>query len=623
MTVDEHHPCISIPTDAETSQRRFVACLLALLAVFCVRVMLVATYATAAPFWDQWDAEIDHLYLPYLDGSLTIGHWLSAHNEHRIFFTRVVALILFILNDDQFDARVQCFVNVGIFCISLGILLRSISPAVPTRTLALFLFSVVVIFASPLGWENLIAGFQNQFYMLMGFSIMAISRASRCSGKRIDLAVLTLLSACSVFTMASGLLTTVCISFIVVARAFEGALAKRAVLLIVGVQFVVALTAYSGVPHLEYMARLKADSLLEFAHSLGVVLSWPASGRAAYALIFWIPSAVLLIRSARSLTKDRPGMRQCDYIQMGIALWVLTQAVAIAYSRGHDMTGVPSRYSDILAVGLINNIAIALRLVNHDRLRYQTFLRVSTGFFIVFCMTWFCRNLPASIDDIRSRSAGGADEVTLIHSYLMTQDRHALSKLPYPYPDAQRLANELDNDNVADMMPPGARRPLSVQWPKCEAFTRDGTYPGTYVLKHDSVMGSYLAADGDLAEGQCVSAPITRHRRYALFHITGTPDVQSTYLDVIDSLGRSRRLAPSVVAPYWAANLVHITTPTFIMALTDHSPTRWIAASQPVEVGPLSANVERLIARPFILLMMLVALMAAGVSIASLWNPRP
>ena len=50
--------------------------------------------------------------LPYSSGGLTWRQMFTLHNEHRIFFTRVLAMALVILNG-QWDPHLQIVVNIG------------------------------------------------------------------------------------------------------------------------------------------------------------------------------------------------------------------------------------------------------------------------------------------------------------------------------------------------------------------------------------------------------------------------------------------------------------------------------------------------------------------------------
>ena len=49
-------------------------------------------FGVDVPFWDQWEL------VPFLDlwasGTLSLGDLFSQHNEHRIFFPRLIMLLL-------------------------------------------------------------------------------------------------------------------------------------------------------------------------------------------------------------------------------------------------------------------------------------------------------------------------------------------------------------------------------------------------------------------------------------------------------------------------------------------------------------------------------------------------
>ena len=55
------------------------------------KLWLILRFGTPLPFWDQWE-EARVVYLPYFEGKLSLAGLFSAHNEHRIFFTRIYGL---------------------------------------------------------------------------------------------------------------------------------------------------------------------------------------------------------------------------------------------------------------------------------------------------------------------------------------------------------------------------------------------------------------------------------------------------------------------------------------------------------------------------------------------------
>ncbi len=137
------------------------------------KMFFVRNFGSMVPYWDQWDGEADLLYKSYINSTLSFAKLLSSHNEHRIFTTRVFSLALFEL-DGGWDPMLQMIANavlhVGVIILLVLIIQRIIRP---TQFLLLAVFSAL-LFVLPIGWENLLAGFQSQFYFLLMFSLLAL-----------------------------------------------------------------------------------------------------------------------------------------------------------------------------------------------------------------------------------------------------------------------------------------------------------------------------------------------------------------------------------------------------------------------------------------------------------------
>src|SRR5688572_20522230 len=74
--------------------------------ILIAQLALVAAAGTDIPFHDQWDAEGRWLYPACRDGTLHIADLLRPHNEHRITWTHLLNLGLFIANG-QWDPLAQ------------------------------------------------------------------------------------------------------------------------------------------------------------------------------------------------------------------------------------------------------------------------------------------------------------------------------------------------------------------------------------------------------------------------------------------------------------------------------------------------------------------------------------
>ena len=125
------------------------------------------------PFWDQWDGEAWSLYLPFFNGGLTWHQMFTLHNEHRIFFTRVLATALVVVNG-QWDPLLQIVVNIGLASITAVLFASMAWLAAGRRGLPAIAAIVALVFAPPFALENTLAGFQSAFYFLILWSLLAV-----------------------------------------------------------------------------------------------------------------------------------------------------------------------------------------------------------------------------------------------------------------------------------------------------------------------------------------------------------------------------------------------------------------------------------------------------------------
>ena len=100
----------------------FLPVLGAALVILGAKLLLIERFGANVPFWDQWDAEAALLYKPYLEGTLGWADLFAAHNEHRIFWTRILSLGLLELNG-VWSPRLQMLANAILHAAILGLLL--------------------------------------------------------------------------------------------------------------------------------------------------------------------------------------------------------------------------------------------------------------------------------------------------------------------------------------------------------------------------------------------------------------------------------------------------------------------------------------------------------------------
>ena len=148
--------------------------LVALLVIVCgARLWIADVCGSPAPFWDQWDAEGNKLFVPFLRGELSWWHIVKPHNEHRIVLTRLLALGLFQVNR-MWDPRLEMVVNALIAAGSATLIAHLLLLEIGVKWWRQVISAVALLWALPYGFENTVWGFQSQVYFLVLFSFLAL-----------------------------------------------------------------------------------------------------------------------------------------------------------------------------------------------------------------------------------------------------------------------------------------------------------------------------------------------------------------------------------------------------------------------------------------------------------------
>ena len=134
------------------------------LVVFSAKLLLIRDNPAPTPFYDQWDGEAAVIFVPYNQNSLGWPSMFGFHNEHRVFFSRLLALGLLTVNGGQWDPRLEQVANAAIHSLTAVLLTAIFWVAGGRRRLDLLVLVAALTFALPFGWENTLIGFQSAFY---------------------------------------------------------------------------------------------------------------------------------------------------------------------------------------------------------------------------------------------------------------------------------------------------------------------------------------------------------------------------------------------------------------------------------------------------------------------------
>lgn len=428
--------------------RHILALLGTLVAIIAARFYFIETFAIRLPFWDQWDAEGDYLLRPWLEGRLQLAHLWQPHNEHRIFPTRLLSLAIFSATgvwDNLTEARVNILVAA---CIPLMLLLFLMRRNALYGPRWLVLVVIIAQFSLPFAFENLLVGFQSQFYFLIIFTLAGIILATLYPEKPLAMVGVLVVSWLSVLTMASGILTPLAVAGVYVLRSISEreVNVKHAVLAVVLVAL--AGLGYSIMPKIEANHIFRARSIGELFSALRYILAWPVSKSWPAAIVLWLPAFAMVpwLLRKRDLTPT-------DLFMAGCVMWSFAQTIAIAYGRGQSMLSVSSRYTELFTLGLIGNAWFAARFIEIFRKNWRI-AWLGAVFFVVFVMGHITRK-NSDMRAVRQTHGLSLKQDANVRKYLKTHDPAALVQPQFeiPYPDSIRLRSLLDNPVLRGILP--------------------------------------------------------------------------------------------------------------------------------------------------------------------------
>ncbi len=339
------------------SFKRFGLWLAALfLVVLGAKLRVVQLYGSPLPLWDQW-YEAHRFFKPWVEGHLTWQAFFAPDNGHRIFFTRLLDMIVIRLNgrwEPMLQMTVNAFLHTTYVC-GLAYCLWDF----PGRKNGWFLcFLLAPFFALPYAGENAIWAITLEYFLDLFSLVTLVALGFARPGSWwwwLGLAA----AATGLFTMASGLLAPVTVGGLMVLRAIKHRRIERRDLVTLGLCLaVVGLGMALGVSA-EDDRPLRAHTLAEFASALMRNLTWLFFDAPGMACLIFLPLVLLLILYFRQNFQET----RAAELLLGLGLWSVLQAAALAYGRGNYGDIFPiSRYLDILNVYVIASLFASVLL---------------------------------------------------------------------------------------------------------------------------------------------------------------------------------------------------------------------------------------------------------------------
>jgi hypothetical protein len=416
-----------------------------LLLIFGAKLVVIDHYGTDLPFWDQWAKEGELLYAPWFEQGALWHNLFQPHNEHRIVPTLALNLTL-VIAGGQWDARVQCVVNAVLdAAVAVGLFVwarRRLSQGWGYAVYA----ACALLYGLPLVWDNVLVGFQSQYYFLIGFSLLAIHGLTghRAFSPRWFLGLVAGLAAC--VSMGSGFLFTAAVAAACAVRMLRQTRLDLRPGATLAVSVVLCAAAWLLRPHAPWHEPIHAQTIGDFGRYFVHCMAWPLPEQLWLAVVFWVP---WLWTTARWLRSRKPEDDALFVVAGG--LWVLVQIAAVTYSRGVG-GGVPAdRYGSIMTVGLLFNGICMVFLVRDLQ---GSAVRACGGFVLltVACAAVYaaCGMLHNEIPERAGFFRAGEHNV---REYVRTKDMHFLDNQRIPFPIADWLARILDRPSIRKLLP--------------------------------------------------------------------------------------------------------------------------------------------------------------------------
>ena len=424
------------------------------------RIGYIDRFAMPHPFWDQWDSEGAFLLKKWEEDQLQGSDLIAPHNEHRILWSRLLSLGVYELGDGEWNNIPLAIASSALFALVLAALAWLIwrsTAGLPTKLVCSALLLATGLL--PLGWENFLVGFQSSFYFLMGWSVLGLAAMSATPSWTTRALALVAAIGC-VFSMASGV---VCVAAMIATGVLRAVgtrrLARSEVVLMAALAYI-AVRAYLAVPTIEGHLPLRAQDGPELIRSFLIAAGWPARDHHVwYVPLLWLPCLV----SAWLVLTGRVRERM-DLFMSGLAILVLGQALAIAYSRGHGLTLIPYRYAELLMFALLANGWLAMRCVHHlvtdAALRTRIALSLLPVAWLGLVSYHLIERQPQDIAYMQDRHRLGCIQYQTLRAYMFSGNPAALQQpfLHIPYPSAERLA-QLASDPTLKPLLSGLMQP--------------------------------------------------------------------------------------------------------------------------------------------------------------------
>lgn len=544
------------------------------LAVAGAKLELIHHFGSDVPFGDQWYGEVACTYAPWLKGEFGLMELFSAHNEHRIVFTRLLDLALLELNG-QWDPRLQLAVNALLLLAGIAVLVRYAARQLTPVRQAILALVCMLFFGSAALWENTLNGFQSQFYFLLLFSLLHVLLTVDAQPLSITWWLGSAAGLCNLFTMAPGLLSAPAILGWLAWRRFRCDRRATRDIYTLGWNLALILIGWLLVPASSLADGHGPATAAGLGDALRFILSWPVDPWPLGPVV-WLPAMLFLAWNVFC----KPSGTDQGWL-LGLVLLALLFVLVTSVGRG----GLASRYADIFSLAVVANCLCLLLWPARGRGRLA--LSVAGTLWLVVVLQGLWRQETVSRQILHQEAALPSRRTDAIRRFLATGNDTILRQpddLFTPL-DIGVIQSIRASPPLLDLLPFSIRPPLDVH----VIASTGGFSPKRVPVLPNAISalpawGTWESAD-TTGTAEWKSAPLQSQGALLVFLVAGevAPPFTELYLQTVDG-SKIEPLQKSTAAPdLWRRVNFRNPGQPFQIIARDNSDRHWLAFSAPLE----------------------------------------
>lgn len=575
------------------------------------RLDLINNLAVSMPYWDDWG--MGRFLEQFTLHGVSFSDLYVPVNEHRSFFSRVLSLNLFQINDLQWDPVVAMVANSVIWTICGLFLIRLAHLNQQRLNQDLFIALILLLWVFPISLTNTLWGVQSHNYFMILFALLS------CWYIQYDamsfkwwIAVFCMFAAC--LTLAGGSFVPLSVALVYVIQVFKKNDLRsdiKTVLAAITASIFGLLLIFNQPQHRYSDENLNLFVSLE---SFAKTMSWPLTSQAWPFVLLVIPVLLLL---KRLITQSSVPSKLSRFI-ISLYGYVVLTAIAIAVARAIEGHGPAARYMEFISLAWIASTLAVLYLQNSQP-RLSSWAKQSI---ILLWLALLVISIPWQANALKSvlaeRQLYATIQETNVRSYLNSGgDLTWLENKPFlhiPYHEASGLVRALKDFKAADILPTHLQLPAQIrpdsQIPSSthavspfivNGSVRPNALKSGESYKGEAIRGSFAPLlGGMLATGSFQSEPIEFRRPYAKIPVIGYLGYEGLTLKFINTVsGRIVNVKPQVLdskyAEVWRDVSFRIPPGLYRLVAEDNNRSLWFGFAAPRSLGRLSFQTERLL----------------------------